>query len=215
MRYHHHIVVLTGLLVAAATASAQTWQAPWEADPSDPQWAGGVTTFQCFDFNQELFTPIVSDNDFGTAFVEPLGASPEEIPGPGDQGVPINTWHVDQTGGGLTFGVPNYDFENPRKVIFLEWVSDKFVLQDGTGITTDPGGQVLPGPHPAVNLGGGGWYRYNSLVVIEPNPAFETVTLAFPESANIAEVYIHTICVPEPTSLSLLLLAGLPLLRRR
>jgi hypothetical protein len=65
----------------------------------------------------------------------------------------------------------------------------------------------LPGP--------GNWYVYNFLITIPENPAWELIQLEFPESTNIEEIVIDTICIPEPVSVALLGLGLVPLLLRR
>ena len=49
------------------------------------------------------------------------------------------------------------------------------------------------------------WYTYEWMLTIQPNPAFETISVPFPASTNIYEVEVKTICtVPEPSTAALL-----------
>ena len=63
-----------------------------------------------------------------------------------------------------------------------------------------------------------GWHE-NLDGEILPNPAYEEITIDFfvpvGEEAYIDSFEVATICFPEPATLALLLLGGLPLLRKR
>jgi hypothetical protein len=61
----------------------------------------------------------------------------------------------------------------------------------------------------------GGWYTYEYFITIEPNPDFESIFLSLPASANIEQLHVDTICVPEPAAAILLLAGSAMILRRR
>lgn len=199
-------LALSILLVAAPSHAIQVFTPPWVASPGDPQWAGGSTTSVAWEFLGNPLgttTPQHVSNPYGMPQLTPIGASPQFEPnGPGLTGV--NTWHVDVTGGGFDLLIPNDPVPRPQKTIHLQYTSDKAAL--GAPGTT-PGGSAQAGgvAYHAASSGGDAWYTYEWTLVIQPNPAWEIIHLYFPESANIGEIDVATIChVPEPGTLVLL-----------
>ena len=63
--------------------------------------------------------------------------------------------------------------------------------------------------------GKNGWWRVSWSGTIMPQPAQETFTFYFSEAVYVDSVWIGTYCVPEPGTLSLLLLGGLVVSRKR
>jgi len=190
------------------------WDPPWVENPSDPQWAGGVTTHQRWEFAENPGYPVALDNPFGQPYVELGNATyPDIVIGP-DGVTEILTWHIDQDGGELIIYVPNNPLPNARKVIFIQLTSDKGALLGSP--TSSPGGSVSY-PKPAINHDGTGWYTYTAQIDIPFNPPEEYITYRFPESTNISEVVVDTICVPEPATLGVLICSsvGIAALRRR
>ncbi len=196
------------LLTALVAVSAQgelIWDPPWVENPGDPQWIGGVTTHQRWEFAENPGYPVAMDNPFGQPYVELWSATyPDIVIGP-DGATEIPTWHIDQDGGSLTIYVPNNPLPNARKVIFIQLTSDKGAML-GSPISS-PGGSVSY-PKPAIKHGSTSWYTYTAQIDIPFNPPEEYITYTFPESTNISEVVVDTICVPEPTTLGLLLFGG-------
>jgi hypothetical protein len=206
------MICVFGLVLSGAAQAEIVWQPPWVEDPSDLQWQGGSVTHQVWEFNDDPIVPMISENPFGLAQIEVVGGSyPDPVIGP-DGVTLLNTWHIDQDGGSLVISVPNDPRPNDRKVIFIQLTSDKGPLLGYP--TSNPPGTVSY-PKPAINHDGTGWYTYTAQIDIPFNPPFETITYCFPESTNISELVVDSICVPEPASLSLLAVGGLALLRRR
>lgn len=203
------------LLTAMATVSAQAemvWDPPWVENPSDPQWAGGVVTHQRWEFAENPGYPVAMNNPFGQPYVDFNNATyPDIVIGP-DGLTEIPTWHIDQDGGGLFIYVPNNPLPNARKVIFIQLTSDKGPLLGSP--TSSPTGTVSY-PKSAINHNGTGWYTYTAQIDLPFNPIEEYIFYAFPQSANISEVVVDTICVPEPATLGLLLCGGGTALFRR
>ena len=113
---------ILGLFVVAVPNVAlaeDIWDPPWLEDPTDPQWSGGVATYQRWEFDEHPHFPVEAHNPFGEPFVELGGASyPDPVIGPDGETV-INTWHIDEDGGFLQIYVPNDPTPRERKVIFL------------------------------------------------------------------------------------------------
>lgn len=206
------MVQMTAILVLAGSAANGEiiWQPPWVEDPSDPQWQGGTTTTQVWEFNDHPTNPSTVDNPFGQPFVDITGTYPDPVTGPG--GDVINTWHIDTDGGELVIHVPNDPRTNARKVIFIQLTSDKGPLLGSP--TSNPPGTVSY-PKPAINHNGTGWYTYTAQIEIPFNPPQETITYTFPESTNISELVVNTICVPEPITLGWVAMTGLMMIRHR
>ncbi len=194
------------LLIAMPSRAISDFTPPWVANPGDPQWAGGSITSVAWEFwgnPPGTMTPAHVNNPYGAPLFTPVGASPQFEPnGPGLTGV--NTWHVDITGGGFDLFIPNDPIPRPQKAIHLQYTSDKAASGPPTttpGGSSQAGGVADHGP----SSGGDHWYTYEWMLVIQPNPQYEIIHLYFPESANIGEIDVSTICyVPEPGTLLLL-----------
>jgi hypothetical protein len=190
----------TAVLVSAVVAvSGQAFgiyvfNPPWVVNPNDPQWIGGSTTSQSWEFgNNHVYV----NNPFGTPTVQFPGGSPQLVTDfPQKPGVPTMTWHIDQEDGGMLLSIPNDPQQRPVKVIHLQYTSDK---AGGIPVSNPPGTAAAGG----VAGHGGAWYTYEWTIEIRPNPASETIWVPFPASANIEEVHVATICVPEPGTVCL------------
>ncbi len=211
------LMLIAVLAFAAAPVMAEDiWDPPWEENPTDPQWEGGVTTYQRWEFGENQYEPVEMDNNFGGASVEFInGDYPAWVEGWDGTGAEICTWHIgadDVNGGGIDITVYNNPEPNKRKVIFLQVTSDN--TWDANGPTSDPPGTTTY-PHPQSGIGGE-WYVYTAQIDIPINPEKEVIHIDFPYCTNIAEIVVHTICVPEPATMSLLVLGGIgAILRRR
>jgi len=154
---------------------------------------------------------------------------------------PIPTWHYNgqHAGGGngtLKIHIPNSPDPNPLKHVWFAITADKSVSDaarpitvtrgydggepSGASVKWDPAAwkSIQLGP-PAGSADGGVWYRYEGMVTIKPNPQWETLEFDILDCTNIAEIEVRSVCipVPEPTSMSLLLvgLGGLLVFARR
>ena len=207
------LILVASVIAAFGTAAmaVDVWPAPWEEEPMNPEWMGGVTTAQMWEFPQSPDVPVYVDNPFGDPVVEVInGEYPDWVMGwEGQQ--EIATWHIKEGGGKLRITVPNNPEPNKRKVIWVQVTSDK--APGPTDPVTQPPGTTS---YPKSPIGlGGTWYVYTARVDIPTNPAYEVIEYTFPESTNIEEVVVKTICVPEPATLGLLALGGLAVIRRR
>ncbi|NLE37149.1 MAG: hypothetical protein GX621_03900 [Pirellulaceae bacterium] len=193
-----------GAAVLGGVATAEDiWDPPWLEDPTDPQWLGGVATYQRWEFDENPAWPVELHNPFGQPYIELGGASyPDPVPGP--NGAIINTWHIDEDGGFLHIYVPNDPTPRDRKVIFIQLTSDKGALL-GSPVSSPSG--TISYPKPAIKHGPTSWYTYTAQIDIPFNPPEEYITYRFPESTNISELVIDTICVgiPEPSTATMLL----------
>lgn len=133
--------------------------------------------------------------------------------------------------GCITFHINNYDNDNPFK-----WVWDEIYYYTSSN-TANPASilhQLYTGAPPdpsnayvsrqnlvniyAMNAPDMGWHE-NLDGEILPNPAYEEIIIDFfvpmGEEAYIDSFEVATICFPEPATLVLLVLGGVPLFRRR
>ena len=223
MKSKFRLTMVVALFVASSSAYAiRESNPPWVTNPTDPQWAGGATTSQGWEFGGgNITTPAYFDNIYGVPQLTVRNGSPQTVPGP--MGPPIDgaevmTWHIDEPGGGIDLFIPNNPRPNARKVIWIQWTSDKGALLNG--VSSDPAGAVTyPGPiigYPPTPGNPDAWYTYSAQIEIPFNPPYEIISIDFPASTNIEEVHVDTICVPEPGVACLIGLgAALTLLRRR
>jgi len=120
--------------------------------------------------------------------------------------VPVRIW------------IPNNKDENLVKKISWQVTSDTSPTPQGNSPTTEPPGTSGPGNPPQTPHGDGtsGWYTYNGVNEIRPNPDGEWLEFGMIHCTNIEEIVIKTVCMPEPATLGLLAAGGLlTLLRRR
>lgn len=97
--------------------------------------------------------------------------------------------------------IPNHPFLRDYKLIHLQYTSGK--ASSGAPVTS-PGGSVSAGGVAGL---GGEWYTYEWFIEIRPNPIQGWIFIPFPESTNLEEIWISTICVPEPQAWAMI--AGL------
>ena len=133
--------------------------------------------------------------------------------------------------GPLSFGLLNFPDDNFQKRIRIQITFQgsgvmNFYVTSGSG---DPGPMPWSGT-PLTKLAAvvaesyqheDGWQTNAYDLVIEPNPAWESIMLDWgyvgPQTwvSWIDQVVIDTQCIPEPGTLGLLILGGLAILRRR
>ena len=204
-------------LVFAAPASAH--------DLRGPDWRGlhpGYMTYQewSFDDSDDPALPEVIINPFGTAGADiTLGAFGEgwfeSLSGYGSQ---TGFWDIGGEGGQIVLDIDNGPERNPWKEIWVQVTYWKDIQQAPT--VAVPGGYYVGGEkevlveHVAT---GGDWLLDVWVFRIEPNPEHEQIVISSdPDWGSlIDQVVVDTWCVPEPATVSLLLLGGLVILARR
>lgn len=203
------LLIVAGLVVTSAVGK----------DLNPPPWEISLPnqTYQAWDFTmQGPPFPLIDENPYGVAELMDYAAT-WPVPVEGPDGFIIDTMHIEEPGG-LTIWVPNNKDPELKKLIFWQMTSDKSPTPTGVGpTTTTPGGQTgtnLPAPYPHIQHAGT-WYTYNGLIEIRPNPEGEWITFPLLASTNIEQIVIKTVCVPEPCTISLLVLGGLVLRRRK
>lgn len=209
--------IVIAVLVACTMSSVLAFDR-WSSWTGQSLWdrnASGTTT-QGWEFNQNLTSPIFVDNPYGSPQLTVTGGTPHTTIGP-DGETPITTWYIGPTGG-IEIFCPNNPVENPVKYIFLQYTSDK--ASASAPVVNSP---VPTSTYQILQSGavgeGGNWYTYQWLIELRPNPNQETIWIPFLDQTNVEEVWVDTICVPEPSSLALVgtglvsLIGGL--LRRR
>jgi len=201
------VAVALSCLAGPLAQARDLWEPPW--DPTLPN-----QTSQMWEFIVNPGPePTWADNPYGMPELQVIeGTYPDVVEGP--EGELIPTWHIGP-GGGVDIIVPNNPDPNLLKIIFWQVTSDKAPAPGGP--VTNPPGVTQPSPHPQIQWPNGTWYTYNGIVEIPCNPPMEVIHFDFPESTNIEEIVIKTICIPEPASLLLLCVgaAGLAVRKRR
>lgn len=137
----------------------------------------------------------------------------------------VTGWHCNSEGGGkITLMIPNDPTNREEKRMFIQITSTK-VPSDITPVGHDAaGGSYTSGtfptgrphsgyPDPAPH--GGNWYVYNYGRTIQPNPEWEELVIEVPYCTVIDQIVVDTECVPEPATMSLLVLGSIGVILRR
>jgi len=129
------------------------------------------------------------------------------------------TWNWDEdssifpTGNGsMGVNVINWVDEMPLKQLRVQVYWSGLTAPTIVGVLGDEEGQQVPG-NPV-----GGFTEPGVIVEdwgIEPNPDWEQIQIDVPGGTSIDQIDIHSVSLPEPTSLALMGAAGLILLPRR
>lgn len=196
------VTLIAAFCLARAPTARAVWvfDPPWVADPTNPRWQGGATTVQGWEFSRDPFGNWQGVNPYGVPSITIHGGQPEQVLDFPNTTGPIWTWHIGPDGG-VELYIPNHPFLRDYKLIHLQYTSDK--ASSGAPVTS-PGGSVSAGGVAGL---GGEWYTYEWFIEIRPNPIQEWIFIPFPESTNLEEIWISTICVPEPQAWAMI--AGL------
>ena len=212
------IVSCVLLAFAAAAVAERVTDPPWVTYPNDPQWVGGSPTSQTWEFNTLLpyphTMPFEVDNPWGDPELTVInGNYPDWVAGTDPTGGEIPTWHIGPDGldGGIDILVWNDPTPRDQKIIYIQITSDK---APGPTSPTVPGGTTTY-PQSPWQIGGTPYYVYTAQIDLPFNPPYEWIHYDFPESTNIAEIVIDTLCIPEPMTLALLGVGAVALIRRR
>jgi len=135
-------------------------------------------------------------------------------------GVPVSGWQCllpTTEIGTIILHIPNRPDPNEEKLIFLQITSSKGpsgVTALGFGAAGGYASGTWPTGLPQVQHANG-WYTYNYGLSIRPNPEHEDIVIDVPGGTIIDQIVVDTICTPEPTTLTLLAVGGVSLLRKR
>ena len=202
-------IVATAILVLCSVALAD--------DLNPPSWRGQPdTTFQLWEFstNTQPAVPNIDGNPYGDPLALILGAFPKTrwlTTDRGQQGV----WVTEEW---IQLEIPNTENTEPNsfKEIWLQMTFDVgtdafpvvFIVPDADPFTLEP---VFIAPDPV------GTYTYGIWdIIIEPNPRFESIYILPREcTLYMDEIVVDTRCVPEPTTMVMMVLGGIALLIRR
>jgi len=178
----------------------------------------GVTTSQCWDFDQQAsqygILPSQSDNVFG----QPV-AMIQDMSG-GTLGWSDGVWSGSEFK--IILDIPNQPIANPYKLLTINLkyqgdISFMWIADIDTGSLFSPVANPILGED-------GNWKTFTQQWRFDPNPREEIVVIGFngtqevtgaPITAALDQICIDTICVPEPATLALLGLGGLWLRKRR
>lgn len=200
-----------GMLLQAASAD----------NVIEPPWAGQEgSTYQewTFDDDDNPALPEVIDNPYGGAqtaiTVGQFGQGwLQQFPG---MGTKTGYWDIGY-GGQIIIDIDNRPDPLPYKEVWIQVTYFKDI-NDAPMVEVETG-QYITGQSQVVEqvLTGGDWIVDQSVWLLEPNPPSERVTMtSHPLNGSVIDqIVIHTICIPEPTSLGLLCMGGLSLIRRR
>lgn len=206
------------VLLAAASAAVADDIAP-------PAWRGQPgSSFQAWDFLTDSTTPApeAADNNYGspTALVT-VGAFASgyiDTYPPGVTDARDGLWDLGSLGT-IDLVIPNSSRTGPNTwkdiVIQVTYYEDIQVAP----VVTVPGGSLVDSDTlVAQNIPGWGTF-YTDVYYwhLEPNPLEEQILITSDEmwGSMIDQVVVDTICMPEPTTMALLAIGGIALLRRR
>ena len=202
-------VIVAALFLASLAIADDLYPPLWRTAPPGQ----GTTTFQAWEFStsDNPAVPEVVFNSFGPPSAQITGTWPYTRWLDTDWSAPTHhgVWKFESPGT-MTFSVPNSPTPDQFKDI---WLQLTYYTDQGLDpvLTTVPAAAQIELVH-KTQLDAYYWHD-TFHIRIEPNPSFETITVAAPEcTIYVDEAVLDTICAPEPTSL---LLAAIGLLLRR
>lgn len=212
-------VVAVALVLASAPAySHDVFQPAWRGDPG--------STLQIWEFgnNGNPAVPDLVDNPYGGG-VDPAVANItlgsfasgwlQQLSGLGNQ---QGYWDLGGDGAVIVLDIMNAPIANPYKEIWVQVTYFKDLTK--APIVDVPAATMWDVPQYQVveNVSTGGqWVVEMSQWRIYPNPDHEQIIITTDPmwGAVIDQIVVDTICIPEPGSIGILLLAGIAVIRRR
>lgn len=201
------------LILSTVVAAVVLINTAWADDFNAPDWRGDPrTTYQRWEFGTNNATPPPEtdyDNTLGVPTLTVGGEFPytEHLTTyEGESGV----WRFEDL---IQIEIANFNEEYDLKRI---WIQLTYLTESGAApfISTTPSystWETVDGPTAV-----GSYYHVAYEILIEPNPASETIYIQPPGcTLYLDEVVIDTICIPEPATICLLGLGALALLRKR
>lgn len=181
--------------------------------PPPGTWNRGDSgsTYEHWLFNDPIpfGIPDIFDNPFGEPGFELIGGfeyGEYEVPIEIDPSGFIHGWHcIEEDGGAIVLTIPNSEFENGEKKIFLQITSSKgpgditvvgFGNNPGgyTPGTWSPGLPQIQWPDTPPAPYGGQWYTYNYGLSLTPNPQSEIITIPVSYCTVIDQIVVDTHC---------------------
>ncbi|MGA2324064.1 MAG: PEP-CTERM sorting domain-containing protein [Sedimentisphaerales bacterium] len=212
------ILISMGISVFLAVSSVAMGN-----DLLPPPWRGqDGSTFQNWQFDNDNnpAAPGIINNQYGSASATIVigegGAGwLDQLSGMGTQS---GYWDLGGSGGQISINIDNRPVALPYKDIWVQVTYYKDISQ--APIVDIPGATFIDGSSGILveDTGmGSGWFLDQSIWRIEPNPASENIILTSDAAwgSIIDQIVADTICIPEPTSMCLLGLGVLGLLKRR
>ncbi len=200
-------------LLFAATARAHDEFPPW--------WRGlDGTTHQEWQFNDndDPAAPDVVNNPYGTSIADitvgQIGSGwLDQLGGYGGQS---GYWDLGGSDGSIVIDIDNRDEPLPYKEIWVQVTYWKDLHQAPD--VDVPGAVFLYGDTAVIETvaTGGTWLLDLTVWRMEPNPNHERIIItADPGLSIVDQIVVDTRCVPEPATMSLLVVSGLGLLLGR
>jgi len=185
-----------------------------------PDWRGlDGTTYQQwrFDTPANPAVPEVINNEYGSASasitVGLMGSGWLDDPMLGTQ---TGIWDIGGDDGQILFDIDNRPLALDYKEIWLQVTY--YQSMGGAPIIDAPGAQLISSQTVLIeeDIMGMGWYLDQSVWRIEPNPSHEKVILTGdPWGSVIDQIVVDTYCIPEPTSIGLLILGSFIAFKKR
>ncbi len=199
-------IILIALLLAAPVLAVDYYQGP-----PPGTWVRGESgsTFQHWTFDTPApdGPPTVMMNPYGLPGFDLVGNfeyGEWECPLEMDPSGFVHGWHcIEPDGGAIVLRIPNTEFTDGEKRIFIQITSSKAPLDiHAEGFGNNPSGyntSMWPTGLPDIQWGdpapfGGHWYTYTMGLLITPNPQEEIITIHVPYCTVVDQIVVDTIC---------------------